>query len=68
VGAGNRLLRTEYFRLYDARGEPSRPNDESKEQPMLGRSRFYEPELLDARRRFMEAARDLRFALADDIM
>lgn len=55
---------SEYIRLYDARGEPARPANSIEEQPMLGRSRFYEDQLREAESQFRLAARDLHMSMA----
>jgi hypothetical protein len=60
-----RAIRTTYLRIYDARGEPARPRDEIEEQEMLGKSRFYEADLLEVEKQFRQAARDVRFAFGD---
>ncbi len=61
-------LDPEYVRLYDARGEPARPRNTDEEKQMLGRSRFYEPELREAQRQFLDAARSLHFSRAELIV
>jgi hypothetical protein len=59
VVSGDRKVTSEYLRIYEARGEFARPQDEAEERNMLGRSRFYVKELRAAQHQFLIGAREL---------